>query len=84
MASRTLNQFEVGPRSSSLQHTAAYVGPLPASSIYVAPAFTRLGGGLEISRAKALGGAKGAMSAIGFEAAAALCVYSIWFLWHII
>jgi hypothetical protein len=46
-------------------------------------AFTREADGLYVSTRIGLSGAKGALLAIGLEAAAALCLFAAWQLWRI-
>ena len=54
------------------------------SPMFEAPAFTKAPGGLSISTASGLKGARGFMMAIGLEAAAALVIYAIWLAWHVL
>jgi hypothetical protein len=85
MASRTLSHLELEPRKvTKRRRTASFSYPPTASSLYVAPVFTELAQGLKISRRAALGGARGAMAAIGLEAGAVLCCYGIWQLWRLL
>jgi len=80
-----LNQFDFDSLKSPVQITQAYAGPLIGSSRLDAPALAilpNLPNGLRISRTAALRGAKSAMTAIGLEAAAALCIYSLWLVWN--
>jgi len=50
-----------------------------------APAFTTLQeGDLYVSRAEGLCGAKGALTAVGMEAATAFCLYGVWQVWHLL
>ncbi len=77
MASRTLNMSEVEAFDDALiTDTAA--GPEGVPFECEAPAFTIQGDCLYVSRAEGLRGAKGAMTAVGLEVAAAFCLYGIW------
>jgi hypothetical protein len=79
MASRTLSHRELEPsKVRKRRRTASSSFPPAASSLYEAPVFIELAQGLKISRKAALGGARGAMTAIGLEAAVVLCCYGIW------
>ena len=78
MASGTLSHRELEPsKVRKRRRTASSYSPA-ASSLYVAPVFTELSQGLKVSRKAALGGARGALTAIGLEAAVVLCCYGIW------
>ena len=78
MASQVLDQFECEISTSTLRFTEIYSGPLLPESMCHVPALPKLADGLEISRTKALEGAKGVMAAIGFEGCIALALYAIW------
>lgn len=56
--------------------------PELASPVREDSAFTKEADGLYISTSQGLKGAKGAMMAIGLEAAAAFVLYAIWQAWH--
>jgi len=59
-----------------------YSGSLPAIPESKAPASTPKGHCEYLSNAEALRGAKGALTALGAEAATALCLFGLWWFWH--
>ncbi len=82
MTSSTLNLSEVEAFDGALiTDTDAGLDEAPFEC--EAPAFTIQGDCLYVSRAEGLRGAKGAMTAVGLEVAAAFCLYGIWQLWHL-
>lgn len=83
MSSPVLKPVEAEPLKATMQFPAAYTGPLSASFLRGAPAFSSFATRPNISRVEALRGAKGAMMAIGLEAVAAFCFYGIWQVWRI-
>ena len=83
MASQILQEFEIESfHASALADT--YAAPLWAPSDGEADAFYEEADGLYVSRADSFRCAKGLMVALGLEAAAALCFYGLWHLWHIL
>ncbi len=82
MSSRALNISEVEVFDGALI-TDTDVGPEEVPFECEAPAFTIQGDCLYVSGAEGLRGAKGAMTAVGLEVAAAFCLYGIWQLWHL-
>jgi hypothetical protein len=82
MASHAFNHFEVEALKSNIAD--AQDCPIPASAVFQAFASTDNADLLSISTSEGRKGAKGAMMAIGIEAAAALCIYGVWQLWHIV
>ncbi len=81
VASRVLKRTEVEAFRASITTDASSLVEL-TSSAREKSAFTREADGLYISTAQGLKGAKGAMVAIGLEAAAAIFLYAIWLAWH--
>jgi hypothetical protein len=83
MAGQVLEEFEVESfHASALANS--YAGPLWAPSDGRASTFREEADGLYVSRADSFRCAKGLMVALGMEAAAALCFYGLWHLWHIL
>ena len=82
MSSSALNMSEVEAVDGALIGDTDG-GPKEVPSECEAPAFTIQGDCLYISRAEALRGAKGALTAVGLEVAVAFCIYGIWQLWHL-
>ena len=81
MATATLIQNNVKPWLASMRFAEIYSGALPEFPACQAPASTRKADPVCVSRAAALRGAKGALIALGLEAAAAavaLCFYGMW------
>jgi hypothetical protein len=83
MATRALTQPLVGPLHPSLRLRDIYPGSDMAFPGRAVPAATEESGDLYVSHTDALGGARGAIMAIGIEITAAVCIYGIWQLWHI-
>lgn len=83
MATPALGQIKVESSHASLQFTDAYSGFLPASLQSAAPPSTQEAGNLYVSPKAALSCAKGALTALGLETAAVLCLYGIWQLWRL-
>lgn len=81
MVSQALKQTEVEAFSTSIATDACSLPEL-VSSAPEDSAFAREADGLYISTAQGLKGAKGAMMAIGLEAAAAIFLYALWQAWH--
>ena len=82
MSSTALNMPEVEAFGGALI-TDTDAGAKEVSFERQAPAFAIQGDRLYISRAEGLTGAKGAMTAVGLEFAAAVCFYGVWQLWHL-
>jgi hypothetical protein len=83
MASPALNHFEVEQLKANLLAKAQDT-PVPASAVFKAFASTHNADSVPIPTCEGLKGAKGAMVAIGIEAAAAFCLYAVWLLWHFV
>jgi hypothetical protein len=82
MASRSLNYLEAEAyEASSL--TDAYARTTSARFVHDAFSFDDNADFLAVPTSEGLKGAKGAMMAIGLEAASVLCAYGIWHLWHV-
>lgn len=82
MTSRALNLYEAGAFDGALIDTDA--GPKKASFECEDPAFvTMKEDGLYVSRAEGLRAAKGALTAVGLDVAAAFCLYGMWEVWHL-
>lgn len=84
MASRAAHRVEAEPVRASVRITAVYTSPLTATSLNGTPAFGHITENLKISREESLGGAKGAMMALGIEAGAALCLFGAWLVLHLL
>lgn len=82
MASQVLEEYEVEAFHASARANA-YGAPSWAPEIGGAPAFDEEADLLE-SKASGFRCAKGLLIALGLEAAAALCFYGVWHLWHIL
>ena len=83
MASHAFNHFEVEALRANILADAPET-PVPASTLYEAFGSTDNADPLSIPVSAGLKGATGAMMAIGIEVAAALCIYAVWQVWHII
>ncbi len=74
---------KAGLSHDSMRFAEIYSGPLPACHQCKAPALAPAkADDMYESSAVALRGAKGALMALGAEAAAALCFFGLWWLWH--
>ena len=87
--------WEINVASPAFRHTDVQALEFPAqtsfrslaeltASLRKAPAFSEEADGRGVSAATGLKGAKAAMVAVGLEVAAAICVYGIWQVWHIL
>jgi hypothetical protein len=83
VATRALTQPQVGPLHPPLRLRETYTGSGMAFPGLAVPAATEESDDLYVSHSDALGGARGAIMAIGIEITAAVCIYGIWQLWHI-
>jgi hypothetical protein len=81
MASPALNHFEIEALKASILADAEDT-PIPASAVFNAFASTQVADPLSIPTSEGRKGAKGAMMAIGIEAAAAFSLYAVYLLWH--
>lgn len=77
MASNALRKVEV-ESFERFNLIGAFARPLTEASLCDPPAFTQDADGVTVSRRQALGCAKGALLAVGVEAAAALSLFGIW------
>ena len=83
MATRALIQAEANLTHASMRFAEIYSGSLPAIPVSKAPASTpQKADDAYVSSAAALRGAKGALMGLGIEAATALCLFGLWWLWH--
>jgi hypothetical protein len=83
VATRALIQTKVELSDASMRFEEIYSGPLPACPECEALASAHpKAKPVYVSGAAALRGAKGALMALGTEAAAALCLLGLWWLWH--
>ena len=83
VATRALIQTEAERSFASMQFAEIYSGPLPSyPECDDLASADRMVLPLHISTAAALRGARGALMALGAEAAAALCLFGLWWLWH--
>jgi hypothetical protein len=83
VATRALMQTEAELAHTAMRFAEIYSGPLPACPERRAPASAPQEAGEDyISSVAALRGAKGALMALGTEAAGALCLFGLWWLWH--
>ena len=70
--------------STAMRFAEIYSGPLPAIRESKASNSTpQKADDAYVSSAAALRGAKGALMALGAEAAAALCLFGLWWFWHV-
>jgi len=84
MASPSLNHFEVEQLKADIV-AAAQDNPVPATEVFKAFASTdSVDHPLSIPSSEGRKPAKGAMIAIAVEAAAVLCIYAVWQLWHLL
>ena len=81
MATPALRQFET--THPSMYITDAYTGFLPSTVSPAASAVPRQPVDLRVPK-DALNGAKGAVLALGLEAAGAICLCGLWLVWHLI
>ncbi len=81
MASRALHPIETESIENAIWPAAAYRGLIAEASQSQATVFPAPAVDLTISRVVALQGAKGALMALGIEAAAGLCLFGIWQIW---
>ena len=84
MATRALTQPQVGPLHPFLRLREIYPGSGMAFPGRAVPAAAEESDDLYMSHSDALGGARGSIIAIGIEITAAVCLYGIWQLWHIL
>ncbi len=82
MGIQALKQTKTDQSHASMQFAEIYSGPLPASPQCEAPASAPKADAVYVSSVAALRGAKGALMALGAEAAGALCFLGLWWLWH--
>ncbi len=83
MATPARMQTKAERSHDSMRFAEIYSGPLPACHQCKAPALAPAkADDMYESSAVALRGAKGALMALGAEAAAALCFFGLWWLWH--
>jgi hypothetical protein len=83
MASPALNQFEVEGFDASV-FSGANIGARAAALEGESPDFIKRRGALYLKPGVGVRGAKGALTALGLEAAAAFCLYGVWQLWHLL
>jgi hypothetical protein len=83
MASHAFSHFEVEALRANILADAPDT-PVPASAVFNAFASAHDADSLSISTSEGRRGAKGAMMAIGIEAAAAFSIYGVYLLWHVI
>jgi hypothetical protein len=81
MATPALRQFEGS--HPSMYISDALTGFLPATSQPTATAVPRQPVDLRVPK-DALSGAKGVIVALGLEIGAAMLLYSVWLIWHLI
>ncbi len=85
MASRVLHHHvEAEQIDATTRSTKAYTGLLAGFRGFETTLFSRPVIDIKISRVETLHGAKGAMVAVGLEAAAALCLFGVWGIWQIL
>ena len=83
MATPARMQTKAELSHDSMRFAEIYSGPLPACHQCKAPALVPAkADDMYESSAAALRGAKGALVALGAEAATALCFFGLWWLWH--
>jgi hypothetical protein len=83
MASPAIKHAEIQSGKYSFTPTFRSLAELSAS-LDLAPVSNRPADGPDVSTSSGLKGAKAAILGIGLEAAAALCGYGIWQVWHML
>ena len=83
VATPALTQPQVEPLHTPLRLREIYPGSRKVSPGRAVPAATEEADNVYISHTDALRVARGAITAIGIEITAAVCLYGIWQLWHI-
>jgi hypothetical protein len=82
VATRALMPTKAELWHASTRFAEIFSGPLPASPQCEAPASAPKADAVYVSSVASLRGAKGALMALGAEAAGALCFFGLWWLWH--
>jgi hypothetical protein len=83
MASPALNHFEIEQLKANIL-ADSHDSPVSATDVLQAFASADNANSLSVPISEGLKPARGAMIAIGVEAAAAFGIYAVWQLWHIL